>query len=74
MIIIVINTTNSNNRNFHTFTKIIISIITSIGITIENIISLWLVIIIIQNNDEDKNINNVVLLLFSFNSTLTINN
>ena len=54
MIIIVINTTNSNNRNFHTFTKIIISIITSIGVTIENIVSLWLVIIIIQNNNKDK--------------------
>ena len=71
---IVINTSNSNNRNFHTFTKIIITIITSIEVTIENIVSLWLVIIIIQNNDKDENTNNVVLLLFSFNSTLTINN
>ena len=74
MIIIVINTTNSSNRNFHTFTNIIISIITSIGVKIENIISLWLVVVIIQNNDKDKNTNNIILLLFSFDNTITMNN
>ena len=45
-----------------------------IGVKIEDIISLWLVIVIIQNNDKDKNTNNIVLLLFSFNSTITMNN
>ena len=54
MKIVVINTVYSNNRNIYTFTNIIIRIITSIGVTIENIISLWLVIVIIQNDNTDK--------------------
>lgn len=74
MKMVVINTSNSNNRNLYTFTNIIISVITSMGVTIENIISLWVVIVIIQNDDKDKNTNNIVLLLFSFNSNITINN
>ena len=74
MIIIVIKNTNSSNRNFHTFTNIIISIITSIGVKIENIIPLWLEVVIIQNNDKDKNTNNIILLLFSFDNTSIINN
>ena len=47
MKIVVINTSNSNNSNFNTFTNVTISIIISIGVKIENVISLWLVIVII---------------------------
>ena len=54
MIIIVINITNNSSRNFLTFTNIIISMITSIGVKIQNIISLWLEVVIVQNNDKDK--------------------
>ena len=48
MKLVEINTSNSNNINFNTFTNIIFSIIISIGVKLENIISLWLVIAIIQ--------------------------
>ena len=74
MIIIAINTTNISSRNFLTFTNIIISMITSIGVKIQNIISLWLEVVIIQNNDKDKNTNNIILLLFSFDNTIIMNN
>ena len=52
MIIVVINTSNSNNRNFNTFTNNIISIIILIGVKIEDIISLWLKIVIIKYSNS----------------------
>ena len=42
IVIVVLNISNSYNKNFNTFTNSIINIIISIGIKIENIISLWL--------------------------------
>ena len=64
IVLVVINTCNSFIRNFDTFSNSIISIIISIRVKTENIISLWLVIEIIQNKNKDTY--NIVLLLFSF--------
>ena len=64
IVLVVINTCNSFIRNFDTFSNSIISIIISIGVKTENIISLWLVIEIIQNKNKDTY--NIVLLLFNF--------
>ena len=55
MIIVVINTSDSTISNFNTFTNIIISIIILIGVKIEYIISLWFVMVIIQNNYNSNN-------------------
>ena len=47
IVIVVVNICNSYNRTFNTFTNSIINIIISIGVKIENIISLGLKMVII---------------------------
>ena len=53
---------NASNRNFNTFINIIFSLIISIGVKIENIIYLWLVMVISQNNNGDINNNRILII------------